>query len=88
MEKSEVNKVIDTILICLEHENNNFVKTMKKVIGDDIFDKSLITETTEPIYDYIIEKSYEKPSYIEEVKFNNKRKLKIAFNKLYYNVIA
>ena len=88
MEKSEVNKVIDTILICLEHENNNFVKTMKKVLGDDIFDKSLVTETTEPIYDYIVEKSYEKPSYIEEVKFNNKRKLKIAFNKLYYNVIA
>ena len=50
--------------------------------------KSLVNETTEPIYDYIIEKSYEKPRYIEEVKFNNKRKLKIAFNKLYYNVIA
>jgi len=88
MEKSEVNKVVDTILICLEHENNNFVKSMKKVIGDDIFDKSLIDEQTEDIYDYIIEKSYQSPNYIQEVEFNNKTKLKIAFNKFYYNNIA
>ena len=88
MEKSEVNKVVDTILISLEHENNNFLNQMKKILGEDLFDKSLINEKTEDIYDYIIEKSYQTPSYIEEVDFNNKTKLKIAFNKFYYNVIA
>ena len=33
---------------------------MKKIIGEDIFDKSLINETTEDIYDYIVEKIYMK----------------------------
>ena len=61
---------------------------MKKVLGDDLYDKSLLNEKTEDIYDYIIEKSYQTPSYIEEVDFNNKTKLKIAFNKFYYKVIA
>ena len=88
MKKSEVNKVVDTILISLEHENNNFINQMKKIIGNDMFDKSLINEKTEDIYDYIIEKSYQTPGYIEEVNFNDKTKLKIAFNKFYYNVIA
>ena len=59
---------------------------MKKLIGDDIFDKSLINETTEDIYDYIIEKTYQTPEYIEEVTLKIKRKLKIAFNKFYENI--
>ena len=58
---------------------------MKRVIGDDLFDKSLINETTEPIYDYIVEKSYQSPEYVEDVNMN-KRKLKIAFNKFYENL--
>ena len=37
-----------------------------------MFDKSLINETRD-IYDYIIEKSYKTPSYIEDVSFNNKQ---------------
>ena len=32
---------------------------MKKVIGNDLFDETLITETTEDIYDYIVEKIYQ-----------------------------
>ena len=40
---------------------------MKKLLGEDLFDKTLLNETTEPIYDYIIEKTYQKPGYIEEV---------------------
>jgi hypothetical protein len=56
---------------------------MKKLLGDDYIDESLIHETTEPIYDYIIEKCFQTPGYVEEVTFNNPRKIKIAFNKFY-----
>lgn len=87
MKKDEVSKVINTILIFLEYENSKFVNNMKRVLGEDLFDKNLINETTEDIYDYIIEKSYQLPSYIEDVSFNNKQKLKIAFNKFYYKTI-
>jgi hypothetical protein len=87
MKKEEIDKVINTILIFLEHENSKFVNNMKRVLGEDLFDKNLINETTEDIYDYIIEKSYQLPSYIEDVSFNNKQKLKIAFNKFYYKNI-
>ena len=56
---------------------------MKKLIGDDYIDKNLLGETTEPIYDYIIEKCFRTPNYTEEVTFKNTKKLKIAFNKFY-----
>jgi len=59
---------------------------MKKLLGNDCIDKSLLNETTEDIYDYIIEKCYQTPGYIEEVTFKNTRKLKIAFNKFYENL--
>ena len=85
MSQQEVDKVINTILIFLDQEENKFVDNMKKLIGDDIFDKTLITETTEPIYDYIVEKIYQSPDYVEDVSLN-KRKLKIAFNKFYENI--
>ena len=86
MKQEEIDEVINTILILLGHEENKFVKNMKRVLGDDLFDKSLVNETTEPIYDYIVEKTYQTPGYIEEVEFKNKRKLKIAFNKFYENI--
>ena len=86
MDMSEVNKIIVTIQIMLDLENDKLVTNMKKVIGDDIFDKSLVNETTEDIYDYIVEKTYQWPEYIEEVEFKDKRKLKIAFNKFYENI--
>ena len=86
MSPIEVDKVINTILIFLEQEDNRFLVSMKQLIGDDIFDKSLVNETTEDIYDYIIEKTYQTPEYIEEVEFKDKRKLKIAFNKFYENL--
>lgn len=82
---AEVDKIINTIIITLEHKQNNFVNQMKKVLGDDLFDKTLITKTTEPIYDYIVEKIYQSPDYVEDVSLN-KRKLKIAFNKFYENI--
>ena len=86
MKQEEIDEVINTILILLGHEENKFVKNMKRVLGDDLFDKSLVNETTEPIYDYIVEKTYQTPGYIEEVEFKNNRKLKIAFNKFYENI--
>ena len=85
MKQEEIDEVINTILILLGHEENKFVKNMKRVLGDDLFDKSLVNETTEPIYDFIVEKTYQTPGYIEEVEFKNKRKLKIAFNKFFYD---
>ncbi len=86
MTQEEIDEVINTILILHDQEESRFVKNMKKVLGDDLFDNSLVNETTEPIYDYIVEKTYQTPGYIEEVEFKNKRKLKIAFNKFYENI--
>jgi len=86
MTQSEIDKIINVIIITLEHKNNKFVNNMKKILGNDLFDKELIKETTEDIYDYIVEKTYQLPEYIEEVEFKDKRKLKIAFNKFYENI--
>ena len=86
MSQQEVDNTINTILIFLDQEENKFLDSMKQLIGDDIFDKSLINETTEDIYDYIVEKTYQTPGYIEEVEFKDKKKLKIAFNKFYENL--
>ena len=86
MKQEEIDEVINKILLCLGYEENILVKNMKRVLGDDVFDKSLINETTEPIYDFIVEKTYQTPEYIEDVEFKDKRKLKIAFNKFYENL--
>ena len=86
MKQEEIDEVINTILILLEQENTKFVKNMERVLGEDLFDFSLVNETTEPIYDFIVEKTYQLPGYIEDVEFKNKRKLKIAFNKFYENL--
>jgi UDP-2-acetamido-2-deoxy-ribo-hexuluronate aminotransferase len=86
MTDAEINKVVNIILIVLDHEENRFLNNMKKLIGDDIFDKSLLNETTEDIYDYIVEKSYQTPGYTKDVSFKDTRKLKIAFNKFYENL--
>jgi len=86
MTQEEIDKIINTILILLGQETNKFVQNMKRVLGENLFDKSLVNETTEPIYDFIVEKTYQLPGYIEDVEFKDKRKLKIAFNKFYENL--
>lgn len=86
MKQEEIEKVINIIIISLEQEKNMFENNIKKLIGDDIFDISLINKTTEPIYDYIVEKIYTLPEYIQSVEFKSKEKLKIAFNKFYENL--
>ena len=60
------------------------IDSMKTIIGDNVFDKKLINKKTEDIYNYMIEKTYETPEYIEDVSFNSPEKIKIAFNKFYY----
>lgn len=60
------------------------IDSVKKLIGEDIFDVELINKKTEDIYDYIIEKTYETPEYIENISFKSPEKIKIAFNKFYY----
>ena len=69
MKQEEIEKVINIIIISLEQEKNMFENNIKKLIGDDIFDISLINKTTEPIYDYIIEKIYTMPEYTQQVEF-------------------
>jgi len=62
-------------------------KNMRRLFGDNMFDETLINKETEDIYDYIIEKIYKTPEYLEQVQFNNETKLKIAFNKFFYKMI-
>jgi hypothetical protein len=52
-----------------------------------MIDKSLITKSTEDIYDYIVEKVYKMPEYIQDESFKSPDKLKIAFNKLFFKII-
>ena len=84
MTQEEIDEVINTILILHDQEESKFVKNMKKILGDDLFDNNLVNETNEPIYDYIVEKTYQTPEYIEDVIFKSPEKIKIAFNKFYY----
>jgi len=86
MKQEEIEKVINIIIISLEQEKNMFENNIRKLIGDDIFDISLVNKTTEPIYDYIVEKIYTLPEYVQSVEFKSKEKLKIAFNKFYENL--
>ena len=76
MTKQEVNKIINTIILTLEHKKDQFVDDMKKILIDDLFDESLLKETTEPIYEYIVEKIYQTPNYIEEEPFKKQKKVK------------
>jgi hypothetical protein len=85
LRQDEIEKIINTIIILIEQDKNDFIKNIQSLIGDDMFDKGLLTETTEPIYDYIIEKIYLTPEYAKQVEFKSKQKLKIAFNKFYEN---
>ena len=54
------------------------ISSIKKLIGEDIFDVELINKETEDIYDYIIEKTYETPEYIEEVSCKSPEKMNNA----------
>ena len=70
---------------------NKTCQMMKRVLGtNDIFDESLINEYNEPVYEYIVEKTYIMPEYDYgplNFKEQPKQKMKIAFNKLFYEKI-
>ena len=66
------------------------IKKMRYIFGDDLVIDKSISGDIEDIYEYIIEKDYERPEYIfEELNFkdNAKQKLLIAFNKFFWNKI-
>jgi hypothetical protein len=72
--------------------DQNLIKTcqmMKRALGtSDIFDETLIDKEHEPVY--IVEKTYLMPEYDYgplNFKEEPKQKLKIAFNKLFYEKI-
>jgi|TARA_B100000902_G_scaffold119466_1_gene119910 hypothetical protein len=74
--------------------DQNLIKTcqmMKRALGtSDIFDETLIDKEHEPVYEYIVEKTYLMPEYDYgplNFKKEPKYKLKIAFNKLFYEKI-
>ena len=66
------------------------IKKMRYIFGDDLVIDKSISGDIEDIYEYIIEKAYERPEHIfEELNFkdNAKQKLLIAFNKFFWNKI-
>lgn len=74
--------------------DQNLIKTcqmIKRALGtSDIFDESLINKYNEPVYEYIVEKTYISPEYDYgplNFKEGPKQKMKIAFNKLFYEKI-
>lgn len=65
-------------------------KIMNKVLGDNMFDESLVNKDVEDIYHYLIEKTYQMPDWVDmSVMLNDKPKdkLKIAFNKFFFDMI-
>ena len=66
-----------------------FVKRMQFIFGDKlVIDRSLTEKENEDIYEYIIEKCYERSDYLfkkTNFKSRPKEKLLIAFNKLFFN---
>lgn len=94
------NTELDQISYIDSNENpvpitdQNLIKTcqmVKRALGtSDIFDETLIDKEHEPVYEYIVEKTYLMPEYDYgplNFKEEPKQKLKIAFNKLFYKKI-
>tara|TARA_B100001057_G_scaffold141201_1_gene140939 strand:- start:595 stop:900 length:306 start_codon:yes stop_codon:yes gene_type:complete len=65
-------------------------QTMRKVVGDDMFDESLVDKEVEDIYHYLIEKTYQMPEWIDITSYltdKPKEKLLIAFNTFFFKTI-
>jgi len=85
----EIGTVINTIQILCDLDETKFVEKMKRILGDDIVDKSLIDKEVQPVYEHIVEKIYLMPEYAHDIpKFKDKPKeqLRIAFNKFYHKL--
>ena len=65
-----------------------FVKKTKFLFGDDIIlDRALVKKHNEDIYEYLIEKAYEREDFLfKQTRFKTsaKEQLLIAFNKLFF----
>jgi hypothetical protein len=65
-----------------------FVKRSKWLFGDDIIlDRALVEKHNEDIYEYLIEKAYEREDFLfKQTRFKTlaKKQLLIAFNKLFF----
>ena len=65
-----------------------FVKRSKWLFGDDIIlDRALVEKHNEDIYEYLIEKAYEREDFLfKQTRFKTlaKAQLLIAFNKLFF----
>ena len=66
-----------------------FLKRCKFIFGDKIvLDRKLIEKESEDIYEYLIEKSYERQDFLFKKTYfkpKAKEKLLIALNKLFFN---
>ena len=65
-------------------------QTMRKVLGDNMFDESLVDKEVEDIYHYLIEKTYQMPDWVDissYLTFKPKDKLLIAFNTFFFKMI-
>ena len=65
-------------------------QTMRKVLGDDMFDESLVDKEVEDIYHYLIEKTYQMPDWVDISSYltgKPKDKLLIAFNTFFFKKI-
>ena len=65
-------------------------QTMRKVLGDDMFDESLVDKEVEDIYHYLIEKTYQMPDWVDISSYltgKPKDKLLIAFNTFFFKMI-
>ena len=65
-------------------------QTMRKVLGDDMFDESLGDKEVEDIYHYLIEKTYQMPDWVDISSYltgKPKDKLLIAFNTFFFKMI-
>ena len=65
-------------------------QTMRKVLGDDMFDESLVDKEVEDIYHYLIEKTYQMPDWVDISSYltgKPKDKLLIAFKTFFFKMI-
>ena len=66
-----------------------FVRKTKWLFNDDIvLDRALVKEHNEDIYEYLIEKAYEREDFLfKQTRFKRlaKKQLLIAFNKLFFD---
>ena len=65
-------------------------QTMRKVLGDDMFDESLVDKEVEDIYHYLIEKTYQMPDWVDISSYltgKPREKLLVAFNTFFFKMI-